>query len=99
MNGPVTDFKAPLCASQMLGDPDSLLAEYDAVDEKPEVAVIHPGDSPEEAEIEPFADDCEFHGYQDVPGLNDKKMMPYELGTCRSSQTWTSRTKPHQLGT
>lgn len=50
--------KAPSGALQMSGDPDTLLAEYDAVDEKPELAVIHPGDSPEEAELEPFADDC-----------------------------------------
>ena len=37
-----------------------LIDEYDAVDEKPEVAVIHPDDSPEEQETEPLADDCSF---------------------------------------
>ena len=43
---------------QMGGDPDMLIDEYDAVDEKPEVAVIHPDDSPEAQEAEPLADDC-----------------------------------------
>ena len=35
-----------------------LIDEYDAVDEKPEVAVIHPDDSLEEQESELLADDC-----------------------------------------
>ena len=35
-----------------------LVDEYDAVDEKPEVAVIHPDDLPEDTDLEPLADDC-----------------------------------------
>ncbi|KAG8529786.1 uncharacterized protein KY384_005267 [Bacidia gigantensis] len=40
-------------------DPDMLIAEYDAVDEKPEPAVIHPDDAAEEPESEPLANDYE----------------------------------------
>ena len=47
----------------MAGDPDMLLSEYDPVDEKHDVADIHRDDSPEVAEIEPFADDCSYTGY------------------------------------
>ena len=55
---PVADLGARVGDMQMGGDPDMLLDEYDAMDEKPEVAVIHPSDSPEETESELFADDC-----------------------------------------
>ena len=43
----------------MAGDPEMLVSDFDPVDEKPEVADIHP-DEPEELEAEPFADDCSF---------------------------------------
>jgi hypothetical protein len=38
--------------------------DYDMIDEKPDVAIITPAESPEEPEAEPAADDCKsaFHG-------------------------------------
>lgn len=54
----VTDLGARVGDMQMGGDPDMLLDDYDAMDEKPEVAVIHPSDSPDETELEPLANDC-----------------------------------------
>ena len=50
----------PLSPLQMGGDPDMLLDEYDAVDERPEVAIIHPDDSAEDADSEPLATDCMY---------------------------------------
>ena len=37
-----------------------LLDEYDAVDERPAVAVIHPDDSPDNVDLEPSANDCRY---------------------------------------
>ena len=54
----LTDVDTKLSDFQITADPDMLIGDYDAVDEKPEVTNIHPDDSPEEAEAEPLADDC-----------------------------------------
>ena len=53
-----TDVQAPLGAFKMLGDPETLLAEYDAVDEKPEVAELHPDGPADGSEQDPIANDC-----------------------------------------
>lgn len=52
----VADVKARLGDLQIGGGGDMLIDEYDAVDEKPDVAIITPDDSAEESE--PLADDC-----------------------------------------
>ena len=36
-----------------------LIDDYDPLDDKQDVAIITPADSPDEAEPEPTADDCE----------------------------------------
>lgn len=54
----VADLKTRLGDIQMGGDGEMLIDEYDAVDDKPEVAIITPDDSAVESEPEPFANDC-----------------------------------------
>lgn len=39
---------------------DMLIDDYDTIDEKQDVAIITPVDSPEEPDPEPLADDCEL---------------------------------------
>ena len=43
---------------QMGGDPEMLLDEYDSVEDKPEVADIHPDDLPKEPDAPLSATDC-----------------------------------------
>ena len=52
----VADMKTQLGDLQIGGGGDMLIDDYDAVDEKPDVAEITPDDSAEESE--PLADDC-----------------------------------------
>ena len=52
----VADLKTQLGDLQIGGGGDMLIDDYDAVDEKQDVAIITPDDSPEE--LEPLADDC-----------------------------------------
>ena len=52
----VADLKTQLGDLQIGGGGDMLIDDYDAVDEKPDVAIITPDDSAEESE--PLADDC-----------------------------------------
>lgn len=54
----VADLKSQLGALQIGGGRDMLIDDYDAVDEKPDVATMTPNDSIEEPEPEPLADDC-----------------------------------------
>ena len=56
-NEAVADLNTRL-ASLQTGDGDMLIDEYDAVDEKQDVAIITPDDSVDEPEPEPLADDC-----------------------------------------
>ncbi|KAL9102026.1 MAG: hypothetical protein Q9163_002781 [Psora crenata] len=58
-----------------------LIDEYDAVDEKPEVAVIHPDDSPEEQESEPLADDFETMKTRFLPKLPDLETADEAIST------------------
>ena len=53
----VADLDTRLGGLQMGGGGDMLIDDYDAVDEKPDVAIITP-DSPEEQEPDIRADDC-----------------------------------------
>ena len=57
-NEAVADLGTRLGELQMRTGGDMLIDDYDAVDEKPDVAIITPDDSPEEQEIETRADDC-----------------------------------------
>ncbi|KAL9128721.1 MAG: hypothetical protein Q9217_002654 [Psora testacea] len=66
---------------QMGGDPDMLIDEYDAVDEKPEVAEIHPNDSPEEQELEPLADDFDTMRARFLPQLPDLETADEAIST------------------
>ena len=52
----VADLKTQLGDLQIGGGGDMLIDDYDAVDEKQDVAIITPDDSAEESE--PLADDC-----------------------------------------
>ena len=54
----VADLKAQLGELQMGGGGEMLIDDYDVVDEKPDVAIITPDESPEEPEPEVLADDC-----------------------------------------
>ena len=54
----VADLGIRLGGLQMGGGGDMLIDDYDVVDEKPDVAIITPDDSPEEQEPEVRADDC-----------------------------------------
>lgn len=54
----VADLNAHMGEMQMGGGGEMLIDEYDAVDEKPEVAIINPDESTDEPEPEPLADDC-----------------------------------------
>lgn len=56
----VADLDTRLGGLQMGGGGDMLIDDYDVVDEKPDVAIITPDDSPEEQEAEIRADDCEL---------------------------------------
>ena len=40
---------------------DMLIDDYDPVDEKPDVAIITPEGSTDEADTEPRADDCTYY--------------------------------------
>ena len=55
----VADMGTRLGGLQMGEGGDMLIDDYDVVDEKPDVAIITPDDSPEEQEAEIRADDCE----------------------------------------
>ena len=54
----IADMDTRLGGLQMGGGGDMLIDDYDVVDEKPDVAIITPDDSPEEQEAEIRADDC-----------------------------------------
>ena len=54
----VADLDTRLGELQMGGGGDMLIDDYDAVDDKPDVATITQDDSPEEQEPEIRADDC-----------------------------------------
>lgn len=54
----VADLDTRLGDLQMGGGGDMLIDDFDVVDEKPDVAIITPDDSPEEQEPEIRADDC-----------------------------------------
>ena len=54
----VADLDTRLGGLQMGGGGDMLIDDYDAVDEKPDVAIITQDDSPEEQEPDIRADDC-----------------------------------------
>ena len=54
----VADLKTQLGALQIGGGGDTLMDEYDVVDDKPEIAVITPEGSLDEPELGPVADDC-----------------------------------------
>ena len=66
-NEVVADMDTRLGGLQMGGGGDMLIDDYDVVDEKPDVAIITPDDSPEEQEAEIRADDCEFPGILQNP--------------------------------
>ena len=75
----VADMKTQLGDLQIGGGGDMLIDEYDAVDEKPDVAIITPDDSAEESE--PLADDCmsripqfRAHVFADLGLLVDEAM-------------------------
>lgn len=54
----VTDLNTRLGDLQMGGGNDMLIDEYDPVDEKPDLAIIHPDDPTKETEPEVLANDC-----------------------------------------
>ena len=57
---PVADLETQLGHLQIGGGGDMLIDDYDPVDEKQDVAIITPDESPEEREPELLADDCIF---------------------------------------
>ena len=66
----VADLNTHLGDLQMGGGGDMLIDEFDPVDEKPDVAIITPEDSPEEKEPEVLANDCiKFHGFPRLRSL------------------------------
>ena len=63
----VADLDTRLGGLQMGGGGDMLIDDYDVVDEKPDVAIITPDDSPEEQEPEIRADDCTLPAALQLP--------------------------------
>ncbi|MCJ1460144.1 hypothetical protein MMC28_010523, partial [Mycoblastus sanguinarius] len=67
----VADLKAQLGELQMGGGGEMLIDDYDVVDEKPDVAIITPDESPEEPEPEVLADDYDAMKARVLPEIPD----------------------------
>lgn len=65
--GVEADLSVPMDELQMGEGGDMLIDDIDPVDEKPDVAIITPDDSTEDAEPELQADDCTFQFDQNPP--------------------------------
>ncbi len=61
--GAEADLSAPMGELQMGEGGDMLIDDIDPVDEKPDVAIITPDDSVEDAEPELQADDCTLNPF------------------------------------